>query len=52
MYVMLKIMFTSRTTLQWLQIYGLRESILLIYMYSYGKISLKLYDIFRKESLA
>jgi hypothetical protein len=55
MYIMLKIMFKSKTTLQWLQrleIYALRERILLIYMYSYGKISLKLCEIFRKEPLA
>ena len=52
MYIMLKIMFTSKATLQWLQNYALRERILLIYTYSYGKISLKLCEIFRKESLA
>jgi hypothetical protein len=55
MYVMLNIVFTNKTTLQWLQrlqIYALRERILLIYMYSYGKISLQLGEIFRKESLA
>jgi len=43
MYIMLKIMFKSKPTLQWLQrlqIYALRARVLLIYTYSYGKISL------------
>jgi hypothetical protein len=55
MYITLKIMFTSKTTLQWvqrLQICALRERILLIYINSYAKIGLELCEIFRKESLA
>jgi hypothetical protein len=54
MYVMLKIMFINVTTLQYLQMlqnYALRESIHLIYIYSYDKISLELCEIFRKYSL-